>query len=133
MEGKEEWVLFDYTPYSSTQSFDAASPFLQEVNEALQSINITVEQMHAKSGKEVIRAVARNHGLLATFQPKYALNDIGSGYHVHLSLSQNGNNMFMGSNDGSSQYGTSKTAEEFMAGVFGHLSSVLAFVSPHPH
>ncbi|RZC79033.1 hypothetical protein C5167_003910 [Papaver somniferum] len=63
---------------------------------------------------------------------RYALNDIASGCHVHLSLSRSGNNMFMGSNDGSSQYGMSKTAEEFMAGVFSHLSSVLAFISPHP-
>ncbi|XP_026403304.1 protein fluG-like isoform X1 [Papaver somniferum] len=155
-DGKEEWIPLDHTPYSSTQSFDVASPFLQEVNAALQSINITVEQMHAESGKgqfeivtghavctsaadnlvytrEVIRAVARKNGLLATFLPKYALNDIGSGCHVHLSLSQNGNNVFMGSNDGSSRYGMSKIAEEFMAGVLGHLSSVLAFVSPLPN
>ncbi|KAI3985472.1 hypothetical protein MKX01_033786 [Papaver californicum] len=153
---KEEWVPFDNTPYSSTQSFDAASPFLQGVNAALQSINITVEQMHAESGKgqfeivtghavctsaadnlvytrEVIRAVARKHGLLATFLPKYALNDIGSGCHVHISLSQNGNNVFTGSNDGSSRYGMSKTGEEFMAGVLEHLTSVLAFVSPLPN
>ncbi|MCL7051037.1 hypothetical protein MKW94_016524, partial [Papaver nudicaule] len=155
-DGKEEWIPFDYTPYSSTKSFDAASPFLQEVTAALQSINITVEQIHAESGKgqfeivtghavctsaadnlvytrEVIRAIARKHGLLATFLPKYALNDIGSGCHVHLSLSQNGNNVFMGPNDGSSQYGMSEIAEEFMAGVLGHLSSVLAFVSPLPN
>ncbi|CAK9134025.1 unnamed protein product [Ilex paraguariensis] len=92
-EGKEEWVPFDTTPYCSTSSFDAASPLLHEVVAALESLNITVEQLHAESGKgqfelalgytectvaannliftrEVIRAVARKYGLLATFVPK---------------------------------------------------------------
>ncbi|PPD70027.1 hypothetical protein GOBAR_DD33089 [Gossypium barbadense] len=36
--------------------------------------------------REVVRAIANKHGLLATFVPKYALDDIGSGSHVHLSL-----------------------------------------------
>ncbi|KAI3974806.1 hypothetical protein MKX01_028066 [Papaver californicum] len=46
-------------------------------------------------------------------------------YHPVLSVS--------GFNDGSSRYGISKTAEEFMAGVLEHLTSVLAFVSPLPN
>ncbi|MQM18844.1 hypothetical protein Taro_051842 [Colocasia esculenta] len=108
-EGKEEWVPVDWTPYCSTSGFDAVSPILQEVNLALHSMNISVDQLHAESGKgqfeialgydacaiaadnlifvrEIIRAVAQKHGLLATFVPKYSLNDIGSGCHVHLSF-----------------------------------------------
>ncbi|CAK9154660.1 unnamed protein product [Ilex paraguariensis] len=154
-EGKEEWVPFDTTPYCSTSSFDAASPLLHEVVAALESLNITVEQLHAEAGKgqfelalgytectvaannliftrEVIRAVARKYGLLATFVPKYALDDIGSGSHVHVSLWDNGKNVFM-AYGGSSHYGMSKVGEEFMAGVLNHLPSILAFTAPIPN
>ncbi|KAJ8435650.1 hypothetical protein Cgig2_003305 [Carnegiea gigantea] len=93
-DGKEEWVPFDSTPYCSTSSFDAAAPILQEIFAALQSLDIQTEQVHAEAGKgqfelalshtvctyaadnmvftcEVIRGVARKHGLLATFAPNY--------------------------------------------------------------
>ncbi|PPD81039.1 hypothetical protein GOBAR_DD22039 [Gossypium barbadense] len=46
----------------------------------------------------------------------YTLDDIGSGSHVHLSLWQNGQNVFQAS-DASSQHGMSKVGEELMAGV----------------
>ncbi|XP_059667554.1 protein fluG isoform X2 [Cornus florida] len=154
-EGKEEWMPFDKNPYCSTAAFDAASPILREIIAALQSLNIQIEQVHAEAGKgqfemalghtacanaadnliftrEVIRAVARKHGLLATFVPKYALDDIGSGSHVHISLWENGENVFMVS-DGSSRHGMSKVGEEFMAGVLYHLPSILAFTAPLPN
>ncbi|XP_055807899.1 protein fluG [Solanum dulcamara] len=153
--GKEEWAPFDRTSYSSTSSFDAASPILEEIFASLQSLNIIVEQLHAEAGKgqfeialkytdcfraadslifarEVIRAVARKHGFLATFVPKYALDDIGSGSHVHISLSKNGENVFMASGE-SNWYGMSKIGEAFMAGVLNHLPSILPFTAPLPN
>nr|GMD44510.1 protein fluG [Ipomoea batatas] len=154
-EGKQEWLPFDYTMYCSTASFDAASSVLEEIVASLQSLNITVEQLHAESGngqfefalgytecasaadtlifaREVIRAVARKHGLLATFVPKYALDDIGSGSHVHLSLSKNGENVFI-DHGGSARHGMSKVGEAFMAGVLEHLPSIMAFTAPVPN
>ncbi|XP_052173846.1 protein fluG [Diospyros lotus] len=154
-EGKEELVPFDSTPYCSTSAFDAASPIFHEVFAALCSLNIPVEQLHAEAGKgqfematgyvacnraadnliftrEVIRAVARKHGLLATFVPKYKLDDIGSGSHVHISLWENGKNVFMASGE-HSEHGMSKVGEEFMAGVLEHLPSILAFTAPVPN
>ncbi|CAB4284362.1 unnamed protein product [Prunus armeniaca] len=154
-DGKEELVPFDSTPFCSTSSYDAASYLFHEVIPALHSLNITVEQLHAESGKgqfemalghtacmhaadnliytrEVIRSITRKHGLLATFMPKYALDEIGSGAHVHISLWQNGQNVFMGS-DGSSRHGMSKVGEEFLAGVLHHLPAILAFIAPIPN
>lgn len=154
-EGKEEWVPFDTSSYCSTSAYDTASPILNEVVAALQSLNISVDQLHAESGdgqfeivmgytgctkatdnlifsREVIRAVARKHGLLATFVPKYSLDDIGSGSHVHISLSENGKNVFMASG-GTSRHGMSKIGEEFMAGVLNHLPSILALTAPVPN
>nr|CAB3499489.1 unnamed protein product [Digitaria exilis] len=60
------------------------------------------------------------------------LNDIGSGSHVHLSLWENGVNVFMGSSK-DNFHGMSKTGEKFLAGVYHHLSSILAFTAPHPN
>ncbi|KFK34567.1 hypothetical protein AALP_AA5G162400, partial [Arabis alpina] len=154
-EGKDEYVPFDFGPYCSTSSFDAAAPIFHEIVPALESLNITVEQFHAESGKgqfevslghavsshaadnlvytrEVIRSVARKHGLLATFVPKYDLCDIGSGSHVHLSLWKNGENVFPAS-DKSSAHGMSTIGAEFMAGVLFHLPSILAFTAPLPN
>ncbi|CAL5329668.1 unnamed protein product [Camellia sinensis] len=59
----------------------------------------------------------------------YALDDIGSGSHVHLSLWENGKNVFMASG-GHAKHGMSKDGEEFMAGVLNHLPSILAFTAP---
>lgn len=154
-DGHEEWVPFDSSRYCATSAFDAASPIFHEVVNALQFLNIDAEQLHAEAGngqfeialryttctnaadnliyaREVIRAVARKHGLLATFVPKYTLDDIGSGSHVHISLSQNGQNVFAAS-DGASRHGMSRTGEEFMAGVLHHLPSLLAFTAPIPN
>ncbi|KAF3525184.1 hypothetical protein F2Q69_00048915 [Brassica cretica] len=82
--------------------------------------------------REVIRSVARKHGLLATFVPKYDLCDIGSGSHVHISLWKNGENVFPAS-DKSSAHGMSSIGEEFMAGVLFHLPSIFAVLAPLPN
>ncbi|GMP50220.1 hypothetical protein CsSME_00016928 [Camellia sinensis var. sinensis] len=63
---------------------------------------------------------------------RYALDDVGSGSHVHLSLWENGKNVFMASG-GHSKHGMSKVGEEFMAGVLNHLPSILAFTAPIPN
>ncbi|KAK8491708.1 hypothetical protein V6N12_059842 [Hibiscus sabdariffa] len=154
-DGKEVWAPIDSKPYCSSSGFDAISTLFQEIVAALNTLNVAVEQLHAEAGKgqyemalghtactyaadnliftrETVRAIANKHGLLATFVPKYDLDDIGSGSHVHLSLWQNGENVFIAS-DASSQHGMSKVGEEFMAGVLDHLPSILAFTAPLPN
>ncbi|KAH9602910.1 hypothetical protein KSS87_019879 [Heliosperma pusillum] len=153
-EGKEELLPFDLTPYCSSLAFDAAAPILRDMFSALQLMNIPMEQVHAEAGKgqfeivlghtvchraadnlvfsrEGIRAVARKHGLVATFAPKYTMDDLGSGSHVHLSLLENGVNVFTGT--AGSNHGMSKIGEEFMAGVLHHLPAILAFIAPNPN
>ncbi|KAG6519525.1 hypothetical protein ZIOFF_023019 [Zingiber officinale] len=155
-DGKERWVPFDKTRYCSTSAFDAASPIFQEVNSALKALGIAVEQLHAEAGqgqfeislghkdanlaadnliyaREVIRSIAAKHGLLATFLPKYRLDDFGSGSHVHLSLWESGRNVFMGSNLSKTRHGMSELGEQFLAGVYYHLPSIFAFTAPLPN
>ncbi|KAM0942910.1 putative glutamine synthetase, catalytic domain, glutamine synthetase domain superfamily [Dioscorea sansibarensis] len=50
-DGKEELAPFDSTPYCSSSAFDSVSSMLQEVNFCLHSLEISVEQLHAESGK----------------------------------------------------------------------------------
>lgn len=64
---------------------------------------------------------------------RYYLDDIGSGSHVHLSLWKDGKNVFMGSESSKTEHGMSVTGEMFMAGVFHHLPSILAFIAPLPN
>lgn len=155
VDGKEKWVPFDTTPYCSTSAVDQALPLLSEIVNSLHSLNIVVEQVHSEIGygqyevvlgyttcaqaadnlvytREVIRSVARKHGLLATFVPKYSVDDMGSGSHVHISLSENGQNVFVAHN-GEGRYGMSKIGEAFMTGVLDHLPSILAFTAPVPN
>eukprot|EP00252_Welwitschia_mirabilis_P011169 TRINITY_DN2511_c0_g1_i1.p1 TRINITY_DN2511_c0_g1~~TRINITY_DN2511_c0_g1_i1.p1 ORF type:complete len:844 (+),score=165.73 TRINITY_DN2511_c0_g1_i1:452-2983(+) len=153
-EGK--WTHFDSTPYCSSQSFDGASSFLSEIVNALQKLDIYVEQLHAEGGggqfemaiahatclnaadnlvflKETVKAIARQNGFLATFLPKLNLLDIGSGCHVHLSLWKDGENKFMACPGSAGRYGMSIIGEEFMAGVLHHLPSLMAFTAPLPN
>ncbi|CAK8571476.1 unnamed protein product [Lathyrus sativus] len=153
-DGKEEWIEFDSSPYCCSSTLDVACPILHEIASALHSIGIQVEQLHVETGKsqyevvlkhticskavdnlvytrEIIKAIARKHGLLATFLPKYNLDDVSSGCHAHLSLWQNGRNVFMAS-DESSKYGISTLGNEFMAGILNHLPSIFSFIAPLP-
>uniref|UniRef100_A0A8I7BGC8 GS catalytic domain-containing protein n=1 Tax=Hordeum vulgare subsp. vulgare TaxID=112509 RepID=A0A8I7BGC8_HORVV len=154
-EGHEQWVPYDNSSYCSTSAFDGASSILKEAYSCLKAAEIVVEQMHAEGGngqfeialkyvlctlaadnqiyaREIIKSVARKHGVIATFLPKPDLNELGSGCHVHLSLWENDQNVFMGSNK-YSYHGMSNTGERFLAGVYHHLPSILAFTAPHPH
>ncbi|ONM06130.1 glutamate-ammonia ligase [Zea mays] len=153
--GVEMWIPYDNTNYCSTSAFDGASSILQEVYSSLKDSGIVVEQLHAEAGKgqfeialkyilctvaadkliyarETIKSIARKHGLVATFLPKPDLDDFGSGSHVHLSLWENDQNVFMGSSK-DNFHGMSKTGEQFLAGVYHHLPSILAFTAPHPN
>jgi glutamine synthetase len=154
-DGHEQWVPYDNTNYCSSTAFDGASSILQEVYSYLKASDIVAEQVHAEAGKgqfevalkyilctlaadkliyarEIIKSVARKHGLLATFLPKPDLNDMGSGSHVHLSIWENDQNVFMGSSE-YNFHGMSKKGEQFLAGVYDHLPSILAFTAPHPN
>ncbi|WRX23496.1 Amidohydrolase-related - like 5 [Theobroma cacao] len=136
-DGKEEWVPIDSKPYCSFSGFDAISTLFQEIIAALNSLNVVVEQLHAEAGKGQFE-MALGHtactyaadNLIFTREVVRAVASSGS--HVHLSLWQNGKNVFVAS-DASSQHGMSKVGEEFMAGVLYHLPSILAFTAPLPN
>jgi glutamine synthetase len=77
--------------------------------------------------RETVRAVALQHGLIATFAPKPFPDQAGSGCHVHLSLWNGDQNLMY---DPAGQLGLSKLARSFVAGVLQHLPGLLAVTCP---
>jgi glutamine synthetase len=77
--------------------------------------------------RETVRAIALQHGLIATFAPKPFANQAGSGCHVHLSAWRNGSNAFY---DPAGALGLSAVGRAFVAGVLQHLPGLLAITCP---
>jgi glutamine synthetase len=78
--------------------------------------------------KWMVRTVAEQHGLFATFMPKPFSHLTGNGAHVHLSLAdENGKNLFL---DSSADLGLSRIGRWFMAGVLRHAGALAALVAP---
>ena len=62
----------------------------------------------------VVKQVALNHGVYATFMPKPVFGINGSGMHVHQSLFEGSKNAFFDAND---PYFLSKIAKSYIAGL----------------
>jgi glutamine synthetase len=79
--------------------------------------------------KWMVRTVAEQHGLLATFMPKPFGNLTGNGAHVHVSLADTGTgkNLFL---DSSADVGLSQLGRWFMGGVLHHARALSALVAP---
>ncbi|MEX2544883.1 MAG: type I glutamate--ammonia ligase, partial [Phycisphaeraceae bacterium] len=76
--------------------------------------------------KYIIKNVARQHGLSATFLPKPIYGDNGSGMHTHISLWKGGKPLFAG--DGYA--GLSDMALHAIGGILKHASAICAFTNP---
>jgi len=77
--------------------------------------------------KLVVKTIARQHGLHATFMPKPLFGMSGSGMHAHVSLFRGSENAFYDPDD---PLGLSETAKYFMAGVLHHAPGFTAITNP---
>lgn len=136
---------FDFSPK------DLAADVRNDIIKALQAMGIEVEMSHhevapgqheinfkygpalktadrAITFKHVVKSIAQEHGLYATFMPKPIFGEAGSGMHVHQSLfDKQGNNLFF---DAADKYKLSATAKSFIAGQLAHVKAMSAIVAP---
>ena len=135
--------------YFAMTALDAATELRNETIQALESMGIGIEYHHhevAPSQHEIdmryasaldmadqtityrliVKEVAAQHGVYATFMPKPLFGENGSGMHTHMSLFTDGRNQFFDETD---QYHLSATGKQFIAGLLRHareLSAVFA-------
>jgi glutamine synthetase len=129
---------FDMTP------LDAATDLRRETVLTLEEMGISVEYSHhevATSQHEidmrytdaltmadnvmtyrlVVKEVAMQHGVYATFMPKPVFGINGSGMHVHQSLFKGKANAFFDKND---KYHLSQIAKHYIAGLLRHAPEI---------
>ncbi len=78
--------------------------------------------------KYAVKAIAAQHGLIASFMPKPVYGINGSGMHCHQSIfNQQGQNLFYDKQD---PYQLSELAYQFIAGQLHHAKALSAIVAP---
>jgi len=78
--------------------------------------------------RSVVRAIAAEHDLHATFMPKPIPHINGSGMHTHLSLfDEDGNNAFHDEDD---EFNLSDAAYSFLGGILEHAPAISAVTNP---
>ena len=143
---EEEPVLLDRGTYFDLTPQDIGSEFRRAAIEYLEKMGISVHSSHhevAPSQHEidlrfadaltmadnimtfrlVVKQVAQEHGIYATFMPKPISGEWGSGMHTHLSLFEGDRNAFYDDGD---DYHLSKVGRAFTAGVLRHAREMTA-------
>ena len=138
--------VLDAGGYFDSRPLDMGSTLRRDTIFALQSMGIQVEYSHhevAPSQHEidlryqsalkmadntmtyrlVVKEIARQHGVYASFMPKPIFGQNGSGMHVHQSLFQGNKNAFYDSND---KYNLSQMAKHYIAGLMRHAPEITA-------
>ena len=131
---------FDHVPRGTAHDFRRAAITM------LESMGISVEFSHHEAGpgqneidlryadalttadnimtfRTVVKEVALEQGVYASFMPKPMANHPGSGMHTHLSLFEGDRNAF---HEPGAQYELSKVARSFIAGLLHHAPEITA-------
>jgi glutamine synthetase len=113
-----------WSPYANDHE-DANCQF--EIN-WLYSDAMTTSDRHTFF-KWMVRTVAEQHGLWASFMPKPFSHLTGNGAHYHMSLAdpETGRNLFL---DEKAEYGLSQLGRWFMGGVLHHAEGLSAITAP---
>jgi glutamine synthetase len=74
----------------------------------------------------IVKQIALQHGVYATFMPKPVFGMNGSGMHVHQSLFKGSNNAFFDKKD---KYYLSKIAKNYIAGLLKHAPEITSVTS----
>ncbi len=145
-----DWVPVDTTVFAQTVALDQMTPVLNAMTEALEAQGVLAEQLYAEAGpgqfempvryrdplgaadqqivfRETVRAVAYQHGFIATFVPKLIENAAGSGAHLHFSLWRGDDNVTAAADQPDR---LSSDMAAFIGGVLQHLPALMALTTP---
>jgi glutamine synthetase len=148
-ESKDAPKGIDNAGYFDARPLDMGADLRRQTIFALQSLGIQVEYSHhevAPSQHEidlrydealrmadktmtyrlVVKEIARQNGLYATFMPKPIFGQNGSGMHVHQSLFKGKKNLFYDKND---KFHLSKMAKGYIAGIMRHAPEMIAITN----
>jgi len=149
-KGRATTELSDFGGYFDLAPKDPASDVRRDIINGLESMGFEIEASHhevAESQHEinfeyddalttadnvatfrtVVRAIAAEHDLHATFMPKPIAEINGSGMHTHFSLFKDGENAFHDEDD---EFDLSETAHQFLAGILEHAPAITAVSNP---
>jgi len=138
--------VLDKGGYFDSRPLDMGSTLRRDTIFALQDMGIQVEYSHhevAPSQHEidlryqealrmadnlmtyrlVVKEIARQNGVYATFMPKPIFGENGSGMHVHQSLFLKDKNAFY---DASDEFNLSTLAKQYIAGLMRHSPEITA-------
>ncbi len=141
--------ILDTGGYFDSRPLDMAGTLRRETIFALQDIGIQVEYSHhevAPSQHEIdlrydeglkmadntmayrliVKEIARQNGVYATFMPKPIFGENGSGMHVHQSLFKGNKNAFYDADD---KYNLSDMAKHYIAGLLRHAPELTAITN----
>ena len=83
---------------------------------------------HHTLAKHGIKEIAHQHGLAATFLPKWHEDRVGSAAHVHMSLWKDGQNAF---HDANAPLGKSSLMDHYLAGLLKYARDYTVFLAPY--
>jgi len=150
-DGKITTVPHDIGGYFDYPARDLASEVREDIIYALEAMGMTSEMSHHEVGpgqheidvkysdalssadntitlKYVIKSIAAQHGLYASFMPKPLFGEAGNGMHVHQSLfNKKGKNAFFDPKD---KYKLSEIAYSFLAAQLKHARALTAILAP---
>jgi glutamine synthetase len=149
--GPEGPVPVDKAGYFDNVPGGTAHDFRRRAVSMLEQLGISVEFSHHEGGpgqneidlryadaltmadnimtfRTVIKEVAIEQGVYATFMPKPFTEHPGSGMHTHMSLFEGDTNAFF---DASGQYRLSKVGRQFIAGLLRHAPEITAVTNQY--
>jgi len=151
-----DWAGGGAQPIDTAGYFDnvpggTAHDFRRRAVRMLEDLGISVEFSHHEAGpgqneidlryadalttadnvmtfRTVIKEVAMEQGVYATFMPKPFAEHPGSGMHTHLSLFEGDTNAFF---EAGAQYQLSKIGRQFIAGLLHHAPEITAITNQY--
>ena len=107
-----------------TQHHEVATAGQAEIDMVFDKLRVMADKL--MKYKYVVKNVARQHGMTATFMPKPLFQDNGSGMHTHQSIWKDGKPLFAG--DGYA--GLSQLGLYYIGGIIKHARALAAFTNP---